>query len=316
MSFMGSNTPLIGEYIMDIMSILKTGSGMAWNAFLGDFIHDFIERKRDSKGGGSSSPSSTQERSDKVKPFLGLAALSHEEEYRFTRTFEKLDPSQQGHLAEFLLEYYIKPAQTGGLISRIASMWQYDNFMLLTVNRDSASKSLGAKKITEVITTDTPRTDRTANRSAFNNKQKVVNVDRTSTTGGTKTVTTTEETKEFFTPGGEESMAFLENLATYYRDGKMKAAEDYLRLNKMPTMDPEALQKVEEFIKRNYSRFIGWLETAFGFTKETILLYAPRVAEATLEYARNAPASLQEHNNNIKAKRPKGLGWLWAILGG
>ena len=282
---------------MDIMSLLKTGSGMAWNAFLGDFIHDFIEKKRD---GGSPKPSATSEaerdtRSDKVKPFLGLAVLSHEEEYKFTRTFDKLDGNEQGDLAEFLLEYYVRPARDGGLISRLASMWQYDQFMLLTVNRNTASRSLGTTKVTETKVEDTPRTDRTANRSAFNNKQKVVDVNRTSTTGGTKTTTTCEKTEEHFTPGGTESVAFLKSLATAYRDGGMDAAEDYLRLNKMPTMDPENLARVEAFISRNFGRFIGFLETAFGFTKDTILNYAPQINQAVIDRSDRIDARSKWH---------------------
>ena len=246
---------------MDIMSLIRTGSGMAWNAFLGDFIHDFIEKKRDGNKsppqGGDASQTSNQ--NDKVKPFLGLAVLSHEEEYKFSRLWQKLNDDQKANLSAFLLEYYLKPAQTGGLLAKGASWWLYDQFMLLTVNRNSSGRQTGTSKITVTTLTDTPRTDRTANRSAFQSggKQKVVDVNRSSTTGGSKTTTTNERSEEHHTPGGTEALAFLVELANIYEIGGVKPAEEYLRLHKMPLMDAQWLAKADAFIKVIPTKIVG-----------------------------------------------------------
>lgn len=281
---------------MDMMSLLKTGSSMAWNAFLGDFIHDFIERKRDGKP-QPNSPSSNTTQSEKVKPFLGLAILSHEEEYRFTKAFDRLDGDEQGHLAEFLLEYYIRPAQRGGLITKVASFYQYDNFLLLAVNRDSSSKKTGSATVKTVENIDDPGVVTKTTTPILGQNGKVVKTTvETSSTGSNRKTVTTDEEKEFYTPGGTESATLLKTLATCYRDGGMKAAEDYLRLNKMPTMDPEALKKVEDFIGGNFGRVTSWLETAFGYTKETILTAIPnKVKEGHTAFI--------EHTDNYAERR-------------
>ena len=131
--------------------------------------------------------------------------------------------------------------------------------MLLTVNRNSSSRQTGTSKITATTVTDTPRTDRTANRSAFQpgGKQKVVDVNRSSTTGGSKTTTTNERSEEHHTPSGKEALDFLVELASIYEIGGVKPAEEYLRLHKMPLMDAQWLAKADAFIKAIPTKIVG-----------------------------------------------------------
>lgn len=236
-----------------IATILGGMGTMGLNAFLGDFIHDWVERVR-----GKSDPTptagntNTDPKVDKVKPFLNLAILTKEDAYKFSRLMQKLNDNDKAHLSEFLLEYYLRPAEHGGLVTKLASAWLYDNFMLQSVNRDSPSRQVGTAKSTTTEVKDSARTDRTANKAAWSVKQKVANFDRTSTTGGIKTTTVTERNEDCYTAGGAESLAFLKELASIYEAGGVRTAEDFLRINQMPLMNAAWLAKADAFVGNHF----------------------------------------------------------------
>lgn len=233
------------ENITDAMKkIFSIGGNIIGTVFLGKELFG-----GDSPGNKSGVMATARKYEGLVKPFLGLAGLTSENERRFGRKFDELDSVTQSQVAAYLLDEFIYPVKQG-IVTKTISGMRYDAFMLRVVNRDTPRESKGSIKTSTVTKEKVSPYKPEEETSPPENDES------------TETVTTTEREETSYTDGGDEGTLFLQNLGSIYEQGGKRAADEYMQLNRMPMLSSETLKKVDDAIN-------GTISTLFSSSKDS-----------------------------------------------